>query len=378
MQLVISTKCKRFASIFGHKLLMLATLFLVGCGGGSDDLETLSASSRVHPNFSKKAYNKPYQIKGVWYTPQPHYHINEEGIASYYGGTDVFHGRKTSNGEIFDMNEVSAAHKTAPIPCVLQITNLENGRSLKVKVNDRGPFIDGRIIDVSRRTAQLLGFYRQGTAKVHIKTLMPETMILVQGHTNEVDPDLTQQTLLAQNIPSQKQKPKPQTPAPITPQNHESILLALKDEIAEFSQEVEHKVKRPVTPNGAIQRVNYPVSSSKNVSSETYNTASFNPCKQDTMRRPLQKNLNKALNKGVFVQAGTFTYPQQAQQAKMLIERTINSMPVRLESVKFSKKQLYRVVVGPCHNGMQAEQVANHIKMIKCSMPKNSIVVFNG
>ncbi len=357
---------------------MLATLFLVGCGGSFDDLDTLSANSQVHPNFAKKAYNKPYQIKGVWYTPQQNYHINEQGIASYYGGTDVFHGRKTSNGEIFDMNEVSAAHKTAPIPCVLQITNLENGRSLKVKVNDRGPFIDGRIIDVSRRTAQLLGFYRQGTAKVHIKTLMPETMLLVQGHTNDVDPDLTQQTLLAQNIPSKKQKEKPHSSAPIMPQNHESILLALKDEIAEFSHEVEHKVERSVVPNSAIQRVNYSVPSPQNIPSKTYKTASLHPSKQGTLKQSLQRNFNKVPNRGVFVQAGTFTYPQQAQQAKMMIQRTLNSMPVRLESVKFSKKQLYRVVVGPCNNDIQAAQVANHIKTIGCSMPKNSIIVFNG
>ncbi len=351
-------------------------IFLVACGGPCDDLETMSACSQVHPKFAKKAYNKPYQIKGEWYTPQPHYNIDEEGIASYYGGTDVFHGRKTSNGEIFDMNEVSAAHKTAPIPCVLQVTNLENGRSLKVKVNDRGPFIDGRIIDVSRRTAQLLGFYRQGTARVHVKTLMPETMMLVQGHADNIEPSLTQQTLLAENIPQKKHKEKQNSSKARVPQNHEPILLALKEEIAEFSQEIEREEKKSRKPNAFVQNVNY--TPSRNVPLPTaYKKA---PLQGNNARyeEPMQKSSKALLNKGVFIQAGTFIHPQQAQQAKVLIQRKLSSMPVHLESVKFSKKQLYRVVVGPCRNDMQARKIVNHIKTMGYSMPRDSIVVFNG
>jgi rare lipoprotein A len=102
----------------------------------------------------------------------------EEGIASLYGGGDVFHGRPTATGERFDMNGVTAAHKTVPLPCVAKVTNLENGREIIVKVNDRGPFVDGRIIDMSRRSAQLLGFERQGLAKVRVETLVPESLAL--------------------------------------------------------------------------------------------------------------------------------------------------------------------------------------------------------
>lgn len=373
MHLIIQIKSKHSIRSFAQVLSLLATLFLVACGGPCDDFESLSACSQVHPNFAKKAYNKPYQIKGEWYTPQSHYNIDEEGIASYYGGTDVFHGRKTSNGEIFDMNEVSAAHKTAPIPCVLEVKNLENGRVVKVKVNDRGPFIEGRIIDVSRRTAQLLGFYKQGTARVRVKILMPETMMLVQGHTNTIEPGL-KETLLAQNVPQTKSKEKQSSSNKArAPQNHEPILLALKDEIAEFSQEIKHEEKKSQKSEPIIQRVNY--------------TPSRNGAVQATYKKtPLQGNNARyrpndskpSFTKGVFIQAGTFSHPQQAQQAKILIQRGLNTMPVRLESVKFSKKQLYRVVVGPCGNDVQAQKLANHIKSMGCPTPRDSIVVFNG
>lgn len=145
----------------------------------------------------KKATSRPYQIKGVWYHPQPHYEYEEEGIASYYGGTDIFHGRPTATGERFDMNDVSAAHKTVPLPCVAEVTNLENGRQIQLKINDRGPFIDGRIIDVSRRTAQLLGFDRKGTARVRVRTLVPESLAL-----NGVDPSTVMPTAeIAANTP---------------------------------------------------------------------------------------------------------------------------------------------------------------------------------
>ncbi|MBA3814017.1 MAG: septal ring lytic transglycosylase RlpA family protein [Alphaproteobacteria bacterium] len=134
----------------------------------------------------KKATSRPYQIKGVWYYPQPHYEYVEEGTASLYGGGDVFHGRPTATGERYDMNGITAAHKTVPLPCMAKVTNLENGRELIVKVNDRGPFIPGRIIDVSRRSAQLLGFERQGLTKVRVETLVPESLALNGLHPSTV------------------------------------------------------------------------------------------------------------------------------------------------------------------------------------------------
>jgi rare lipoprotein A len=119
---------------------------------------------------------KPYQVDGVWYYPAVDYDYAATGIASWYGPD--FHGRPTANGETFDMNAVSAAHKTLPLPSIVRVTNLESGRSIIVRVNDRGPFAYGRIIDLSRRAAQLLGFERKGTAKVRVEILAAESRTL--------------------------------------------------------------------------------------------------------------------------------------------------------------------------------------------------------
>jgi rare lipoprotein A len=117
---------------------------------------------------------QPYQIDGAWYYPAEDFAYDETGIASWYGVG--FHGKDTANGEIFDQNDVTAAHRTLPLPSIVEVTNLENGRSIHVRVNDRGPYARGRIIDLSRRSAQLLGFEPQGTAKVRVRILVPESI----------------------------------------------------------------------------------------------------------------------------------------------------------------------------------------------------------
>jgi rare lipoprotein A len=112
---------------------------------------------------------EPYQVAGIWYYPREQPDYDETGIASWYG--EQFHGRLTANGEIFDRNQISAAHPTLPMPVNARVTNLENGRSLVVRINDRGPFVNGRIIDLSEHAAQLLGYYEQGTARVRVTFL---------------------------------------------------------------------------------------------------------------------------------------------------------------------------------------------------------------
>ena len=110
---------------------------------------------------------KSYQVNGKWYHPEEDPNYSRVGVASWYGSQ--FHGRMTANGEIFDMNLLSAAHTTLPLPSMVEVTNLENGRSIVVRVNDRGPFARDRIIDMSREAARQLGFEQQGTAKVRVR-----------------------------------------------------------------------------------------------------------------------------------------------------------------------------------------------------------------
>ena len=125
------------------------------------------------PQVGHYKVGKPYQIANVWYYPREDYSYDETGIASWYG--PGFHGRLTANGEIYDQTDMTAAHRTLPMPSLVQVTNLENGRSVRLRVNDRGPYAHGRIIDLSKRAAELLGFVNQGTAKVRVQVLEVES-----------------------------------------------------------------------------------------------------------------------------------------------------------------------------------------------------------
>jgi rare lipoprotein A len=110
---------------------------------------------------------KPYTVAGRVYVPEEDTGYREEGMASWYG--DDFHGRLTANGEIFDMASLTAAHPTLPMPCYARVTNLGNGKSLIVRVNDRGPYHGNRLIDVSNRAAELLEFKGNGVARVRVE-----------------------------------------------------------------------------------------------------------------------------------------------------------------------------------------------------------------
>ncbi len=110
---------------------------------------------------------KPYIVAGRVYVPEEDVNYREEGLASWYG--DDFHGRLTANGEVFDMASLSAAHPTLPMPCYARVTNLSNGKSLIVRVNDRGPYHGNRVMDVSSRAAELLEFKNHGVARVRVE-----------------------------------------------------------------------------------------------------------------------------------------------------------------------------------------------------------------
>ncbi len=147
--------------------IVLLGLLLAGCASQPDTGSYRSAGGAIGDGQGSYRVGRPYQIKGVWYYPAVDYNYDKTGIASWYG--EYFQGQATANGEIFDLNQLTAANTTLPMPSIVEVTNLQNGRSLRLRVNDRGPFVDRRLIDVSRRAAQLLGFEAQGTAPVEVK-----------------------------------------------------------------------------------------------------------------------------------------------------------------------------------------------------------------
>ena len=148
--------------------IVFAALLVVGCASLSDRRAAEEQGRRVAAGGIYKI-GTPYEIEGEWYYPQEDATYDNTGIASWYG--PKFHGRRTANGEIFDMDLLTAAHPTLPMPVRAKVTNLENGRSVVVRINDRGPFAKDREIDMSRHAADLLGFKKKGTAKVRVQYL---------------------------------------------------------------------------------------------------------------------------------------------------------------------------------------------------------------
>ncbi|RYG87604.1 MAG: septal ring lytic transglycosylase RlpA family protein [Alphaproteobacteria bacterium] len=118
---------------------------------------------------------RPYQVRGRWYRPSEQPDYDQTGLASWYG--DAFNGRPTATGERFDMNALTAAHKTLPLPALVEVTNLENGRRVVLRVNDRGPFVDDRIIDLSRGAATELGLIQRGVGRVRVRYVGPAPRI---------------------------------------------------------------------------------------------------------------------------------------------------------------------------------------------------------
>lgn len=134
---------------------------------GVEASERVTTELRPRKGGGRFQIGKPYKIKGRWYHPKHDVNLREKGLASWYGPN--FHGRLTANGEIYDQFALTAAHPTMPLPSYARVTNLENGRKITVRVNDRGPFAPGRVIDLSARAAKLLGYDKQGLAKVKVE-----------------------------------------------------------------------------------------------------------------------------------------------------------------------------------------------------------------
>jgi len=145
-----SSKCLKF-------VVLSAILGAAACA-------TPKQAASPNPHYK---IGSPYKIQGRWYYPKEDPLYDKVGLASWYGSQ--FQGKPTANGEIFDKARLSAAHKTLPLPSIVEVENLENGRSAVLRVNDRGPFVDDRIIDLSQAAARALGFENNGLAKVRVR-----------------------------------------------------------------------------------------------------------------------------------------------------------------------------------------------------------------
>lgn len=270
---------------------------------------------------------KPYQIEGTWYYPAEDYEYDETGIASWYGA--AFHGRATANGENYDMNALTAAHRTLPLPSLVRVTNLENGRSLVLRVNDRGPFAKGRIIDISRRGAQLLGFQAQGTARVRVQILADRSRAVASRMTNRDELSRVGSPITVEMTP------KPTVSA--------ETLEAPSG--AGASPEV--VPARPVSIVAA------------NVTSGTIpGTSVPSESAALTVDPDAALSLEPVRPTSIFVQAGAFGIFENANKVRASLSSLGN---VFLDQVLINGRDLYRVRVGPIASVEQADTVLSRI-----------------
>lgn len=289
------------------RILQIVGLGLLLIGGGCAETEFLATSLKsMNGVKGTPAYKigEPYEISGVEYTPQVDYGYTESGIASWYG--DDFHGKATANGEIYDMNLLTAAHRTLPLPSIVRVTNLENGRTLVVRVNDRGPFSRGRIIDLSRRGAELLDFKTKGTALVRVDILPRESRRLAAKLTGKALPKIEHPPAVPApsiEVTSKTITPPPngRTAEPPTP-NHEVLAL----------------------PEGSERKVN----------------GSFAMAKVDgaISETPVEKAPE------VYIQAGAFRLFVNANRARA---RLSDLGRTRISEVPNGSSQIFRVRIGP-------------------------------
>jgi rare lipoprotein A len=173
----------RLARVARLAVIAAGCLTLAHCGspfsldpklGVSSSPRVVDVGDPVPKGGGTYRLGKPYTVAGVTYVPQEDPNYRAEGLASFYG--PEFHGRLTANGEVFDMESLSAAHPTLPIPSYVRVTNLRNHKSVIVRINDRGPYAANRVIDVSRKTAHVLGFHDNGLARVRVEYVGPASL----------------------------------------------------------------------------------------------------------------------------------------------------------------------------------------------------------
>jgi rare lipoprotein A len=298
-------------------VILLGLTFLAACankpGGDGSNLPT----SGVYK------IGKPYQVNGIWYYPKEDFSYDETGIASWYG--PGFHQKQTANGEIYDQNEMTAAHKTLPMPSLVRVTNLDNGRSVVVRVNDRGPFVAGRIIDMTRRGAQLLGYEDAGTAKVRVQILGDESRaIAAAARRNTPAPLLAQEEGTA---PPPKAAPR------------EKIEVA---GIGGKAAPAPQPVAAPVTSE--------PIEDPKTVPGSDVN-GRFVPS-------PVVADVPVRAGRRIFVQAGSFTVQENATRLSARLA-SVGSAGVTTATV--DGKRFYRVRIGPISDVSQADAVLNRV-----------------
>ena len=310
--------------------LVCSPLALAACGGHTPPPVVASAANATaEPDAGGGIYKvgTPYQVEGIWYYPAEDYAYVQEGVASWYGSD--FHGKRTANGDRYNMDDLTAAHPTLPMPSVVKVTNLDNGKVLRVTVNDRGPFHSTRIIDVSKKAAQLLGFYEAGTARVRV----------------EID---AQESITLKNIALKKRPPEmPQITA-----SPRGVVTA--DNIAPLAP-----IPGSSIPPAAVKPVSVPPASIPAVAVPPPPSAK-SPAQVPKASAPVKKTAPEAKTPGgIYVQAGAFSEEANARK----LEQQLGELGVvHIVPTTVNNKKLYRVRLGPVADATMADALLKKIK----------------
>lgn len=209
--MTITTQQKKLCFSFA------ALLFIAACSTGPKEFNYANLPQEVKEIKASGGIYKvgnPYTVMGQDYTPREDYRYSETGIASWYG--DDFHNKRTANGETYNMRAITAAHRTLPLPSIVKVTNLENGRSIIARVNDRGPYVKNRIIDLSEKGAELLGYKNKGTAKVKVEIMANESIALKEAMLSKTNSSPTYAAAMRNKASQIASAEAPQTSAPVT------------------------------------------------------------------------------------------------------------------------------------------------------------------
>ena len=304
--------------------ISLKTLKEIASNIKSED--ELSNIQTLAPTISNPKYKigNPYEIKNIWYYPKRDLSYEETGIASWYG--DKFHGKLTANGEIFNKNNISAAHKTLPMPSMVRVTNLDNGNVLNVRINDRGPYIHGRIIDLSEKAADLLGFKDVGIARVKVNILVEKSLWLERSAKDGKFPGAENSDNLKVELPKINSVSRPKVSIVNTVMNDGVQDLDMKE--------------------------------------ETSFTQILASSRQGNLRKVKPKETN------IWVQVGAFA---STENAKNVITKIAHIYDTNISSVEFKGRILQRVRLGPTQQVGKADEILE--KVFKLGFKGSKIVV---
>ncbi|MBF0357734.1 MAG: septal ring lytic transglycosylase RlpA family protein [Magnetococcales bacterium] len=285
---------RKYVICFRQWIILISLAFLFSaCSQLSGYISGTSDRGRVKTG-------KPYDVFGVTYYPlKSSEGFEQEGLASWYG--KKFHNRLTANGEIYDMHSITAAHKTLPLPTWVRVHNLDNHRSMVLRINDRGPFVADRIIDLSYAAAKVLGVDKKGIARVRVIALPMDEQLKMEGSYKK---------------PSRNKK-------------------------------VAKAISRPIVKSESLDIVE--------------KTTVFETIAKPKVREIKQKKLAKTMvaTGEVYVQAGSF---HDFANAKKLAARLTTVGTARVQNKKVDGKNFYRVIVGPFTSMVRAENAVKRLK----------------